>query len=149
MLLVATLLSTALFAGDKTKDAVDPSAVLGVWMGDNGQERFEIYEKDGLYFGKIVWTAYDDLNGHGLKDMKNPDETKRDSSIIGLDILLGFKYKGNGHFIQGKVYDPGSGKTYKCKIKVDGDRAEVRGYILVPMLGRTEVAYRYVETSSK
>lgn len=126
----------------------DGSEVLGVWQGDNLQERFEIYEKDGKYFGKIVWTAYKDIDnveGRGLADLNNPDPELRDKSIIGLEILIGFEYKGNGVYTSGKVYDPGSGNTYKCKIKVNGDEAKVRGYILMPLLGRTEIAYRYKE----
>lgn len=128
-------------ASDDEERVALESQYLGVWMGDNGKERFEIYKKGDKYFGKIIWTSYDDLNGNGLLDSKNPDPTKRNKSIIGLDILLDFELNKNGT-LSGRVYDPGSGNTYKCKIKLEGDRAEVRGYILIPLLGRTEVAYR-------
>ena len=149
-MLLASLLFLVMFglANDNVKsesEVTDGTEVLGIWEGDNHQERFEIYKKGDLYYGKIVWTAYEDIKGiegRGLLDLNNPDTTKRDQSLIGLEILLDFKYKGNGVYSSGKVYDPGSGNTYKCKIKVDGDFAKIRGYILMPLLGRTETAFR-------
>ncbi len=135
--------ATITIAGGEGTEIDDPTDMLGVWMGDNEEERFEIYKKGDLYFGKMLWTVYDDLNGNGLLDGKNPNPEKRDQSIIGMDIFIGFQYKGNGNFVGGKVYDPGSGKTYSCKIKIKGDTAEVRGYILIPLLGRTEIAFKY------
>ena len=132
------------FASDNENKSALEEQYLGVWMGDNGEERFEIYKKGDKYFGKIIWTAYDDLHGQGLVDSKNPDPEKRTQSLIGLDILLDFELNNNG-VLNGRVYDPGSGNTYKCRIKLEGDKAEVRGYILVPLLGRTEIAYRVKE----
>jgi uncharacterized protein (DUF2147 family) len=127
------------------KEVSDGSEVIGVWQGDNNMERFEIYKKGDSFYGKIVWTSYKNINnieGRGLQDLKNPDPTQRHKSIIGLEILTNFKYKGNGVYTSGRVYDPGSGHTYRCKIMVDGDVAKVRGYILVPAIGRTETAFR-------
>ncbi|MCB0501419.1 MAG: DUF2147 domain-containing protein, partial [Bacteroidetes bacterium] len=83
-------------ASDDEERVALESQYLGVWMGDNGEERFEIYKKGDKYYGKIIWTAYDDLNGNGLLDSKNPDPTKRNRSIIGLDILLDFELNKNG-----------------------------------------------------
>lgn len=40
----------------------------------------------------------------------------------------------------GKVYDPESGNEYKAKMTlVDNKTLKLRGYILIPLLGRTEV----------
>lgn len=144
-LMIATSVVFANEGASSNTDVNDGSEVLGVWEGDNNMERFEIYKEGDLYYGKIVWTAYeniDNIEGRGLLDLENPDSTKRDQSIVGLTILLDFKYKGNGVYSSGRVYDPGSGNTYKCKIKVEGDSAKIRGYILVPLLGRTESAFR-------
>jgi uncharacterized protein (DUF2147 family) len=127
------------------KSVNDGSEAIGVWQGDNNMERFEIYKRGDSYYGKIVWTSYKNINnieGRGLLDLKNPDPSKRNQSIIGLEILMDFKYKGDGIYTSGRVYDPGSGNTYRCKIKVEGDIAKVRGYILVPAIGRTETAFR-------
>ena len=115
---------------------------LGVWISDNEEEHFEMYERDGAYYGKIIWVAYSDVDGKSLHDHKNPDPELRKRGIVGMEMLMGFRYKGNGVFDQGRVYDPGSGNTYKCKVKVSGNTAKIRGYIGIPLLGRTEMAHR-------
>lgn len=119
--------------------------VLGIWMSNNGKEKFEIFRRGDEYFGRLIWTSYDTLHDATLRDLKNPDPEKRDQSIIGLEILHNFRYKGRGEYVSGHVYDPGSGNSYKCRIRVDGDTAAVRGYILIPLLGRTETAHRIEE----
>ncbi|MBN1327649.1 MAG: DUF2147 domain-containing protein, partial [Candidatus Cloacimonetes bacterium] len=45
----------------------------------------------------------------------------------------GYKWKG------GTIYDPESGKTYSCTMKLSGDQLEIRGFIGISLLGRTEV----------
>jgi len=63
----------------------------------------------------------------------------RDRPLTGLDLFAGFAYDGDGRWTGGTIYDPNSGKTYRCIITwVDGNTLKVRGYIGVPMLGRTE-----------
>jgi uncharacterized protein (DUF2147 family) len=53
--------------------------------------------------------------------------------------LDGFDYAGEGKWKNGRVYDPNSGKTYKCKLTlVDENTLELRGYIGISLLGRTE-----------
>jgi uncharacterized protein (DUF2147 family) len=38
----------------------------------------------------------------------------------------------------GVIYDPASGNTYSCQARLDGaDRLELRGYVGIPLLGRT------------
>ncbi len=115
---------------------------MGLWISNNGKEKFEIYKKGGHYYGKIVWTSYKTLHEGTLLDLKNPDPVKRDHSIIGLEILTGFQYKGGGTYVSGNVYDPGSGNTYKCRIRVEGNTARVRGYVLMPLFGRTAIVHR-------
>jgi uncharacterized protein (DUF2147 family) len=40
--------------------------------------------------------------------------------------------------VDGEIYDPVHGKTYKCKMWFENDKTlRVRGYIGVPALGRT------------
>lgn len=138
MLLFAVSLIPQAWANPNDKGA----EAVGVWLSGNGKEKFEIYRKGDQYFGKIIWTSYNRLHGDSLKDLKNPDPEKRNRSIIGLEILSGFEYKGDGQYSSGRVYDPGSGNSYKCRIRVEGDVAQVRGYILMPLIGRTETARR-------
>ncbi len=58
---------------------------------------------------------------------------------MGLKLLENFKWTGK-KFDSGTIYDPDSGKTYKCKITFKGkDRIKVRGYIGISLLGETEI----------
>jgi uncharacterized protein (DUF2147 family) len=73
------------------------------------------------------------------RDVKNPDPALRDRLLTGLELFRGFSYDGDGRWTGGTIYDPNSGKTYRCIITwVDKNTLKVRGYIGVPMLGRTE-----------
>ncbi len=136
------IFSLNLMAQDNDSNLDRAEDYLGVWISDNTEEHFEMYEKDGAYYGKIIWVSYSDLDGKSLHDHKNPDPELRKREIVGMEMLLGFRYKGNGVFDQGHVYDPGSGNTYKCRVKVEGNTAKIRGYIGIPLLGRTELAHR-------
>jgi uncharacterized protein (DUF2147 family) len=49
------------------------------------------------------------------------------------------KYKGNGVWSGGTLYDPEKGKTYGCKISlVNMNVASIRGFIGVALLGKSE-----------
>ena len=113
-------------------------AILGKWLTAGGKSVVEIYKCDDAYCGKIVWLKEPlDKDGKEKLDTKNPDESKRNRKIVGLQILSGFKYKGENKWEGGKIYDPEKGKTYKCKAKLEGDNLKIRGYIGFSLIGRT------------
>ena len=58
-------------------------------------------------------------------------------NVQGLEILTNFDKDGNT-YVDGKIYDPKSGKTYSCKMTLKGDKLDIRGYVGVSLLGRTE-----------
>ncbi|MFT6809134.1 MAG: hypothetical protein ACJA01_002366 [Saprospiraceae bacterium] len=54
--------------------------------------------------------------------------------------------KKGANWSGGKVLDPKNGKTYKCKIELDGNNElKMRGYVGIPALGRTQVWERVIE----
>ncbi|GGH09754.1 hypothetical protein GCM10011418_07870 [Sphingobacterium alkalisoli] len=119
-------MSMTLFA-----QANDP--ILGKWQNPSGEGRIEIYKKGDKYFGKLYW-----IKDATKKDVHNPDEKLRSRTIQGLEILTNFTKKGN-NYEGGKIYDPKEGKTYSCKMTVKGaDQLDIRGYLGVSLLGRTE-----------
>jgi uncharacterized protein (DUF2147 family) len=63
--------------------------------------------------------------------------------IIGLTILSGLKKDGD-EYSGGQILDPANGKVYKSKLTVleDGGKLNVRGYVGMPMLGRTQTWVR-------
>lgn len=105
--------------------------IVGVYWSPQKDAKIEIYQKDKRFFGKLVWLA------KPKKDIHNPVKTLRNRDVLGVEILTGFSYS-DGVYNGGEIYDPESGKTYSCKMTLEGDRLRVRGYIGVSLLGRTE-----------
>ncbi|OGW45632.1 MAG: hypothetical protein A2Y66_07855 [Nitrospirae bacterium RBG_13_41_22] len=120
--------------------AQNSDAVVGEWYTAEGTSIMEIYKCDDLYCGKIVWLKKPkNEEGKDKVDTKNPDETKRNRKLMGLEILWGFKYKGENQWEGGKIYDPKNGKTYSCKIKLEGNELKVRGFVGFSLFGRTTI----------
>jgi uncharacterized protein (DUF2147 family) len=128
-------------------------AILGIWETHDHQgrleSRVEIYKEQGKYFGKIVsltepaWAAGDDqgMAGKPKNDRYNPHPDLRSRPIIGMQFMRDFTYgAAKDIWVNGKIYDPKCGKTYKCKLTLTSpDRLEVRGYFGVSVFGRTDV----------
>ena len=68
----------------------------------------------------------------------DPDPTKRTQLLCGLQIGSTFQPQGPDRAVDGRVYDPQSGRTYRGEMHTEGDVLHLRGYILFPALGRSE-----------
>ena len=78
------------------------------------------------------------MGGKPKVDRQNPKEELRSRPIVGLRVVEGFEYSGGGEWKHGRIYDPESGKTYKCKMRLtDEGVLKVRGFIGFSLLGRT------------
>jgi uncharacterized protein (DUF2147 family) len=119
----------------------DPAdAILGEWMTADGKAKVQVYRCDSLYCGKIVWLKEPVKNGKEVVDDKNPDPALQNKPVIGLVIVREFSFDGEDEWTGGKVYDPESGDTYSGKMTLkDEHTLRLRGYILIPLLGRTEI----------
>jgi len=71
------------------------------------------------------------------------DGSNKDQPYLGLTILFNIKKDGD-EYSGGKILDPANGKLYSSKLKLveNNKKLEVRGYIGMPMLGRTQVWVR-------
>ena len=113
--------------------AADPS-IAGVWSlpvlkgKDKGKERFqvEIFEKDGVYYGKIVKLTLLPENALCTKCKKE----RKDKPLMGMLILWNLK-KEAGRYVEGKIYDVEAGKEYKCSIaQITPDRLKITASLL-------------------
>jgi uncharacterized protein (DUF2147 family) len=112
----------------------NPMDVLGDWVNEKRDAKFNIYKNGNMYYGKLIWGK-----GSEIKDVKNPNPDLRNRDIIGLVLLNNFIYDGNGIWKNGTIYDPREGKTYSCKITIkDKTTLLVRGYVGLSLFGRTE-----------
>lgn len=138
----------------------DPAeAVLGYWYSEGDESQILITKAaNGEIEGQIVWLEspnYDEEGdeefGEPRRDRNNPDEELQTRPIIGLSMIEGFMYDADeGNWSGGTIYDPESGKTYKCQMKLgENDTLDVRGYIGIPALGRTTVWRRVPDGEEK
>lgn len=69
---------------------------------------------------------------------------RKDKPIIGMTIMTGLKKSSNTSWEGGEILDPNNGSIYKVKLSLTADAKalDVRGYIGVPMLGRTQTWIR-------
>ncbi len=127
-----------LIVAASTSYAQSASAIVGKWLNEEKDGQIEIYENKGKYFGKINWMKEPyEKDGKTLrKDSKNPDASQRGRALLNTVILTDFEYS-DGKWKGGEIYDPKSGKTYSCEMKLNEGKLEVRGYIGAPMFGRT------------
>ncbi|HLW42328.1 MAG TPA: DUF2147 domain-containing protein [Flavobacterium sp.] len=118
-------------------------SVTGKWKtidDETGQAKsiVEISEKDGKIYGKIIEILTDKKDA---KCDKCPGADKG-KPLKGLTIIKGLKKDGSS-YSGGTIMDPGTGKEYKCAIKPNGsDKLDVRGYIGIQALGRTQTWIR-------
>ncbi|HEY1010028.1 MAG: DUF2147 domain-containing protein [Daejeonella sp.] len=115
-------------------------ALIGKWLTTSGDAQILIYPSDGKFSGRIVWLKKpNDGTGKPETDNKNPDQKLAKRPILGLEMLKGFRYTEKGVWEDGTIYDPKTGRTYSCRISMaERDKINVRGYVGISMLGRTE-----------
>lgn len=131
MVFATTLLSAAVWA--------DTSPV-GTWKtidDKTGQAKslVQIAEQGGEFSGKVVKLFQ---NPEAACDKCEGDRANK--PIQGMTILWGVKKSGDS-YEGGKIFDPKEGKTYSVKFKPieGGKKLEVRGFLGVALLGRTQV----------
>ena len=118
--------------------------ILGNWLTEPRDGIIQIsVASDGSYQGKIIGG-----NAPQRLDQHNPDPARRSLTLLGQTILQGMKYDGGGEWSGGTIYDPDSGRSYKCRlVRLDPDRLQVRGFIGFALLGRSQVWTRYLGSS--
>jgi len=128
-----------LLAGLSQGRADGPPPINGIWLSGDGDGWIEI-SASATGLSAVITGSPNASEDRPDIDEKNPDPALRDRPLIGLSLFAGFEYDGDGRWKGGTIYDPNSGKTYRCIVTiVDSDTLKVRGYVGVPLLGRTEI----------
>ena len=94
----------------------------------------EISKKsDGKYYGKIVQLLIKPAHPTCV-DCK---DDRKNKPILGMEIIRGLKKDGN-EFTGGTITNPKDGKTYKCTITRNGNQLNVRGYMGISLIGKSQ-----------
>ena len=127
-----------------TAFGADQGNVLGRWNDAGRDALLEIYQCGAKICGKIVWLknpkymdSKDGPVGKTKVDRKNPNPALRNQPILGLKVMRELTPQGGNKWGNGICYDPETGKTYKCQMKLESPkRLILRGYIGFSILGR-------------
>lgn len=132
-----------------TGPAVSQETPVGTWRiidDQSGQARalMHIVESNGVLSGKLERLF------HESGDQQNPrctacSDDRKDQPLVGMTILSGLKREDHSMvWSGGEILDPDSGKTYRIKATLadSGRKLAMRGYIGVPLLGRTQTWLR-------
>ncbi|MEX8495806.1 DUF2147 domain-containing protein [Sphaerotilus sp.] len=128
--------------------AAAQSTPAGLWktIDDDGKTEkslVRITDTAGTFSAKVE-KVFDPAK-QDARCEKCSDERK-DQPILGMTIIKGVRASLDDKTLWdgGEILDPNNGKTYKVRMKpVEGGRQmELRGYIGVPMLGRTQTWIR-------
>lgn len=120
----------------------DADLIMGTWQTGSGNARVEIYKNANNYQGKIIWLSepIDPATNKPKTDTKHPNAKLHTRPLMGLVNLWGFSYdEKEGNWDNGHIYDPKTGKEYKCTItSKDKNTLDVRGYIGISLIGRSD-----------
>jgi len=99
---------------------------------------------------QIYHADNDTLMGKVIKIYPGPGKTEKEvciackgeklnQPIVGMVILSGLRAAEN-QWDKGQILDPENGKTYSCSVKVgaNGNQLKVKGYIGLPIIGRSQ-----------
>ena len=113
---------------------------VGTWTNSEKKATFEIYQCGAKLCGKIVSILEpNDANGKPKTDSENPNAKLRSRPRLGMVFMEGFVYDADNKWDDGKIYDPESGKTYSCYMKMESaNQMEVKGYIGFSLIGRSQ-----------
>ncbi len=137
---LGTLLAFA--AGAAFAQAASPA---GLWKSVDDSTKKEkslvrIVESGGVYSGRVEKIIDPDSPKDAV--CKDCSDERKDKPILGMTIIKNMKQSAEDKNVYegGEILDPSNGKVYKSKLKlVDGGaKLDVRGYIGVPLLGRTQ-----------
>jgi uncharacterized protein (DUF2147 family) len=132
-----SILLLGLFFSVYSASAQVENAILGTWYNTEKTAKVDIIKNGSEFLGKISWLQTPTVDGKPATDKQNSDPKLRTRPLMGMTILNGLKYSGE-YWKSGQIYDPNTGKTYSCELKLKSPEIlEVKGYLGFSFVGRT------------
>lgn len=127
-------------------DAAEP-ALTGTWLtidDEDGKPRsVVVIEKIADELRGRIEKIYPRASDNPQNLCDKCEGVLKDQPVVGMVILWGFK-KQDGEYSDGEILDPGNGKIYHARLQLspDGKQLTVRGYIGIPLFGRSQTWLR-------
>lgn len=137
-LIFSLFLSVPLLAQAKT------DTIEGLWKTidektGEPQSLIQIYRKENTFYGKVIASL--------RKEHKKGDDICHDcvgrfheKAVIGNNIIWGLHRKKRNLWEDGRILDPLHDRAYRVNMRLaeEGKKLRVRGYIGIPLFGRTQ-----------
>jgi len=139
---------TALLLAAAPAFALAQATPVGVWKTIDDKTKSEraqvrITEAGGVFSAKIEKLLAADAKQDAVCDKCSDD--RKDKPMIGLEIMRGVKKASDDNtWDGGTILDAAEGKIYKVRVQTaeGGKKLEVRGFVGMPMMGRTQTWIR-------
>jgi uncharacterized protein (DUF2147 family) len=125
----------------------DDTSPVGLWkniddVSGKPKALIRITDNKGALEGRIE-KLYRPADQDQNPKCERCEGVNKDQPIIGMVFMSGLTRSGD-EYTGGQILDPDNGKVYKSKLTLvdGGKKLNVRGYIGVPMLGRSQVWVR-------
>jgi uncharacterized protein (DUF2147 family) len=121
-ILASMVASSAAMAGD----------AKGVWLSQDGNAKVRVTDCGGALCGTLVWLRepIDPKTHRPRTDQLNPDISKRDRPMLGLQVAQGLRPTGVDRW-SGLIYNADKGKSYQVTLTIKNpNQATLVGCIL-------------------
>ena len=139
-----SLLLTALLGFWSSLSAQTMDTIAGTWKTYDDETNqpaaiVQISEKNGVFSGVIMKL----LDTSGPSTCEKCTDFRKGKPVLGMEILSGLKKNGD-NFSGGQILDPDDGEIYRAemKLKDQGSKLDLRAYVGIPLLGRTQTWIR-------
>lgn len=116
-------------------------APVGKWVtidDKTGKERALVtISESGGALSAVIDKVYPQPGDTGL--CEHCPGAFKGKKVTGLQFMWGLKSEGDNKWSGGSILDPKTGKIYRAKLTVQGNKLLVRGYVGISLLGRTQI----------
>jgi uncharacterized protein (DUF2147 family) len=113
----------------------------GFWIDSDGEVILEVRPCGEAKCAHVAWLRLPNgPDGKPLLDYRNPDPALQTRPVCGLEVISGFKKQPDGTWGDGTVYVSDLGHSFSGYAEVlSPTQVKVRGYVLLPIFGESEV----------
>ena len=144
---IGFIMAVALLLGSITVIQAQNNTPVGVWqtIGDQGENKGKVTSHIRIYEasnGTLVGTIIQPISNPDGKCHADCPGRLANQPLKGLTIMWGFKHAGGNVWEGGSIVDPEDGTVYSCKLTVEGNKLQVRGFVGISLIGRTQTWVR-------